>query len=228
MLLQTLPRRHRIKAPRLALPLWPVAGLAEDEERRCSGSETRRGGLNLENQGNGAIKFRWRQSSAGCGSGPSWSNTWPRLRQSTHSPHTGHRYKYSASSLGGSYFPRGNSMIVLCCSAILVPPMRGAGIRFRLAWKGKPRRSGAFPDSIAEEIPPSSARIQFGARRLVPCSKCHSHRISESCCCGESGRPLGRKQQWDKWARGCSELEFVQIAKVQLELGKGYCDRYSQ
>jgi len=41
-------------------------------------------------------------------------------------------------------------------------------------------------------------------------------------------RDLGRKQQWDKWARGCSELEFVQIAKVQLELGKGYCDRYSQ
>src|SRR6266566_3591065 len=29
-------------------------------------------------------------------------------------------------------------------------------------------------------------------------------------------RDLGRKQQWDKWARGCSELEFVQIAKVGL------------
>ena len=41
-------------------------------------------------------------------------------------------------------------------------------------------------------------------------------------------RDLGRKQQWDKWARGCSELEFVQIAKVQLELGIVYCDRYSQ
>jgi hypothetical protein len=41
-------------------------------------------------------------------------------------------------------------------------------------------------------------------------------------------RDLGRKQQWDKWARGCSELEFVQIAKVELELGKVYCDRYSQ
>ena len=26
-------------------------------------------------------------------------------------------------------------------------------------------------------------------------------------------RDLGRKQQWDKWARGCSELEFVQIAR---------------
>ena len=33
-------------------------------------------------------------------------------------------------------------------------------------------------------------------------------------------RDLGKKQQWDKWARGCSELEFVQIAKVGLELGK--------
>jgi hypothetical protein len=41
-------------------------------------------------------------------------------------------------------------------------------------------------------------------------------------------RELGRKQQWDKWARGCSELEFVQIAKVGLELGKVHCDRYSQ
>jgi len=38
----------------------------------------------------------------------------------------------------------------------------------------------------------------------------------------------GRKQQWDTWARGCSELEFVQIAKVQMELGKVHCDRYSQ
>jgi hypothetical protein len=41
-------------------------------------------------------------------------------------------------------------------------------------------------------------------------------------------RDLGRKQQWDKWARGCSKLEFVQIARVELELGKIYCDRYSQ
>jgi hypothetical protein len=41
-------------------------------------------------------------------------------------------------------------------------------------------------------------------------------------------RDLGRKQQWDKWARGCSALELVQIAKVELELGKVYCDRYSQ
>src|SRR5262245_7638191 len=37
-------------------------------------------------------------------------------------------------------------------------------------------------------------------------------------------RDLGKKQQWDKWARGCSELEFV----VGLELGKAHCDRYSQ
>jgi hypothetical protein len=41
-------------------------------------------------------------------------------------------------------------------------------------------------------------------------------------------RDLDRKQQLDKWARGCSELEFVQIARVELELGKIYCDRYSQ
>ena len=41
-------------------------------------------------------------------------------------------------------------------------------------------------------------------------------------------RALGRKQQWDRWARGCSEFEFVQIAKVELELGKAHCDRYSQ
>jgi hypothetical protein len=26
----------------------------------------------------------------------------------------------------------------------------------------------------------------------------------------------------------CSELEFVQIARLELELGKIYCDRYSQ
>jgi hypothetical protein len=41
-------------------------------------------------------------------------------------------------------------------------------------------------------------------------------------------RDLGRKQQLDKWARACSELELVQIARVELELGKVYCDRYSQ
>jgi hypothetical protein len=41
-------------------------------------------------------------------------------------------------------------------------------------------------------------------------------------------RDLGKKQQWDEWARGCSELEFFQMAKVGLELGKAHCDRYSQ
>ena len=46
--------------------------------------------------------------------------------------------------------------------------------------------------------------------------------IAEACA-----RALGGKQQWDKWARGCSELEFVQIAKVGMELGKVHCDRYA-
>jgi hypothetical protein len=41
-------------------------------------------------------------------------------------------------------------------------------------------------------------------------------------------RDLGKKRQWDEWARGCSELEFFQMAKVGLELGKAHCDRYSQ
>jgi hypothetical protein len=41
-------------------------------------------------------------------------------------------------------------------------------------------------------------------------------------------RDLGKKRQWDEWARGCSELEFVQMAKVGLELGKAHCDRYAQ
>jgi hypothetical protein len=41
-------------------------------------------------------------------------------------------------------------------------------------------------------------------------------------------RDLGKKQQWDEWTRGCSELEFFQMAKAGLELGKAHCDRYSQ
>jgi hypothetical protein len=41
-------------------------------------------------------------------------------------------------------------------------------------------------------------------------------------------RDLGKEQQWDEWARGCSELELFQMAKVGLELGKAHCDRYSQ
>src|SRR5260370_24887150 len=45
---------------------------------------------------------------------------------------------------------------------------------------------------------------------------------------GACARDLGRKQQWDKRVRGCSELEFVQIARVELALGKVYCDPYSQ
>jgi hypothetical protein len=39
---------------------------------------------------------------------------------------------------------------------------------------------------------------------------------------------LGRKTQWDKWARECSDLEYVSIAKVDMEIGKAVCDRYSQ
>ena len=41
-------------------------------------------------------------------------------------------------------------------------------------------------------------------------------------------RDLGRQKQWDGWVRGCSELEFVTIAKVEMELGRAFCDRYSQ
>jgi hypothetical protein len=41
-------------------------------------------------------------------------------------------------------------------------------------------------------------------------------------------RALSRKRQWDDWARGCSDVEYVSIAKVEMELGKVYCDRYSQ
>jgi hypothetical protein len=39
---------------------------------------------------------------------------------------------------------------------------------------------------------------------------------------------LGRKKQWDKWARECSDVEYVSIAKVDMEIGKAVCDRYSQ
>ena len=41
-------------------------------------------------------------------------------------------------------------------------------------------------------------------------------------------RTLGKKQQWDKWARACSEVELVQLAKVAMELGKVHCERYAQ
>jgi hypothetical protein len=33
-------------------------------------------------------------------------------------------------------------------------------------------------------------------------------------------RDLGKKQQWDKWARGCSELEFVQMLRWDWNLEK--------
>jgi hypothetical protein len=41
-------------------------------------------------------------------------------------------------------------------------------------------------------------------------------------------RDLNRKGQWDKWTRDCSDVEYVSIAKVEMEIGKAYCDRYSQ
>jgi hypothetical protein len=41
-------------------------------------------------------------------------------------------------------------------------------------------------------------------------------------------RDLGKKGDWDNWSRGCSDREYVSIAKVEMELGKSYCDRYSQ
>jgi hypothetical protein len=39
---------------------------------------------------------------------------------------------------------------------------------------------------------------------------------------------LGRKKQWDEWARGCSYGEYVEIARTEMELGTVFCDRYSQ
>ena len=41
-------------------------------------------------------------------------------------------------------------------------------------------------------------------------------------------RDLGMKRQWDDWTRQCSDLEYVSIAKVQMEIGNRVCDRYSQ
>jgi len=41
-------------------------------------------------------------------------------------------------------------------------------------------------------------------------------------------RDFGKKRQWDKWTRGCSDVEYVTIARVEMEIGKDYCDRYSQ
>ena len=41
-------------------------------------------------------------------------------------------------------------------------------------------------------------------------------------------RELGKTRQWDNWTSGCSDVEYVSIAKVEVEIGKVYCDRYSQ
>jgi hypothetical protein len=41
-------------------------------------------------------------------------------------------------------------------------------------------------------------------------------------------RDLGRKRQWDDWTRKCSDLEYISIAKVEMEIGKDYCDRYAE
>jgi hypothetical protein len=39
---------------------------------------------------------------------------------------------------------------------------------------------------------------------------------------------LGIKREWDKWSSGCSDTEYVAIAKAEIENGKALCDRYSQ
>jgi hypothetical protein len=41
-------------------------------------------------------------------------------------------------------------------------------------------------------------------------------------------RELGRKKEWDEWARGCSDIDYVAIARAETELGRVFCDRYSQ
>jgi hypothetical protein len=41
-------------------------------------------------------------------------------------------------------------------------------------------------------------------------------------------RDLGREKEWKIWTRGCSDPEYFQIAKVEMELGKTFCDRYAQ
>jgi hypothetical protein len=41
-------------------------------------------------------------------------------------------------------------------------------------------------------------------------------------------RDLNRKRQREDWTRQCSDGEYVSIAKVEMEIGKAYCDRYSQ
>ena len=39
---------------------------------------------------------------------------------------------------------------------------------------------------------------------------------------------LGVKRDWDKWSAGCSDIEYVTIAKAEMEHGTALCDRYSQ
>jgi hypothetical protein len=41
-------------------------------------------------------------------------------------------------------------------------------------------------------------------------------------------RDFGKKRQWENWTRGCSDVECVAIAEVEMEIGKDYSDRYSQ
>ena len=39
---------------------------------------------------------------------------------------------------------------------------------------------------------------------------------------------LAVKREWDKWSAGCSDMEYVTIAKAEIENGRASCDRYSQ
>src|SRR5262245_32639142 len=39
---------------------------------------------------------------------------------------------------------------------------------------------------------------------------------------------LAVKREWDKWSAGCSDTEYVTIAKTEIEIGIALCDRYSQ
>jgi hypothetical protein len=78
--------------------------------------------------------------------------------------------------------------------------------------------------TVCSEPPTSNNKDADGIRAGVKARNGQIVLAGAEACASD----LGRKQQWDKWARGCSELEFIQIAKVGLELGKVHCDRYSQ
>jgi hypothetical protein len=41
-------------------------------------------------------------------------------------------------------------------------------------------------------------------------------------------QPCIGHREWGNWTRGCSDVEYVAIAKVEMEIGKDYCDRYAQ